>query len=53
MTFLMHTGELWEFFIACPAIFWHLVSTPWSNLDVAWGVIPMYMSLILGELYEP
>jgi hypothetical protein len=40
-------------FVSYPAIFWQLLSGPWTNLDVAWGVIPMYMSLILGELYEP
>lgn len=40
-------------FLEYPAIFWQLISAPWGNLDVAWGVIPMYMSLVLAELYEP
>jgi hypothetical protein len=40
-------------FVDYPVIFWQLLSAPWSNLDVAWGVIPLYMSLMLGELYEP
>jgi len=40
-------------FVDYPAIFWRLLSSPWTNLDVAWGVIPLYMSLVLGELYEP
>src|ERR1041384_5068575 len=40
-------------FVSYPAIFWQLLSGPWTNLDVAWGVIPMYMSLVMGELYEP
>lgn len=40
-------------FVDYPVIFWQLLSSPWVNLDIAWGVIPLYMSWILGEFYEP
>jgi hypothetical protein len=49
---VMRTFDTGNPFLDYPAIFWQLISAPWSNLDVAWGVIPMYMSLVLGELYE-
>lgn len=49
----MLASHPWNPFIDYPLIFWHLISAPWSNLDKAWGVIPMYMSLVLAELYEP
>lgn len=35
-----------------PVIFWELLSSPWTNLDVAWGIIPLYLSLLVGEIYE-
>ncbi|MSR65260.1 MAG: hypothetical protein EXS18_05700 [Verrucomicrobiae bacterium] len=49
----MVAPHTWNPFIDYPVIFWHLISAPWSNLDKAWGVIPMYMSLVMAELYEP
>ncbi len=49
----MHGHDTGNPFIDYPLIFWELLRSPWSNLDVAWGVIPMYMSLVMCELYEP
>src|SRR5262249_28406477 len=49
----MHNRLTGNPFVDYPVVFWELLASPWANLDIAWGVIPMYMSLVLGELYEP
>jgi hypothetical protein len=49
----MHASLTGNPFVDYPVIFWRLLSGPWANLDIAWGIIPLYLSWLLGELYEP
>lgn len=30
----------------------HLLVVPFRNLDTVWGILPVYATLILGEIYE-